>query len=145
MHVKATNMGRFRELAEDWRYDRPQIGWTKGHTLEADLRRGAGGCCTGAYGDENSFFWPVERRCGRGHARAVVIGGGVEVEARAGRLTAGRGVQRIIHTQHAISRITVGSNAAVLAVGWFGLWPCPTGAAMYNNSDHAAARIVKLA
>ena len=60
MHVKATNMGRFRELAEDWRYDRPQIGWTKGHTLEADLRRGAGGCCTGAYGDENSFFGPLK-------------------------------------------------------------------------------------
>ena len=127
---------------------RAQIVWTRGRTedvsLEADLSRGADGCCTGAFGDENSFVWPVERRRRRAHARSVVIGDGVEAEARATtpirRLTAGRGVQNIIRTQYAVSRITVESNAAVLAVGWFGLWPCPTGAAMYNNSDHDGSR-----
>ena len=88
-HQNPTNMGRIRELAADLRHNNTHIEWTKGHTedtsLEADLNREAGAraCCTGAYDDEFSFVWPSERRCRRSHTRAVVIGDGIEAEAKA--------------------------------------------------------------
>ena len=43
-------------------------------------------------------------------------------------------------SQYAFLRITVGSNAAVFAVSWLGLWPCSQGARIYNNSHHECNR-----
>ena len=113
-HQNPINMGRLH-----LRHNNKHIEWTKGHTennsLEADLNREADACCTGAHADELSFVWPSERRCRRSHTRAVVIGDGIEAEAKATkplrRLTACQVTRRVTQSLYPISRITIGSNA----------------------------------
>ena len=142
-HQNPTNMGRFRELAADLRHNNTHIKWTKGHTennsLKADLNREADACCAGAFADEFSFVWPCERRCRRSHTRAVVIGDGIEAEAKATkplrRLTACHVMRHVTQSLYSISRITIGSNAAVFGVRWVALWPCPKGVTIYIDSN----------
>ena len=50
------------------------------------------------------------------------------------RLTACQVTHCITQSLYPISRITIGSNAAVFGVRWAGLWPCPKGATIYRDS-----------